>query len=250
MRCRRSRVVRGLVACSVAVAAGLGAAPAGAANVYAASSLREAFPAIDGGQSYNFGGSDTLQQQIERGAPADVFASASPTEAQALFKENRCERPLTFATNVLVLLVPKANRAGIRSVYDLNRGRRKRLAVASPGVPVGDYTRALLRKLHLSNVLRRNTVSSEPDVASITSKVALGSADAGFAYRTDGRAVSGRVKIIRLPARAQPPVRYQICAVRRAGASTTAARRFIDRVRGSRGRKILKRYGFGLPPRG
>src|SRR4051794_15385391 len=108
-------------ACAVLLAV---PATAGAANVYAASSLREAFPALDGGQTYNFGGSDPLQQQIERGAPADVFAAASPQEAQALFDKDRCERPVTFATNVLVLLVPKSNPAGIRSVYDLGRGRK------------------------------------------------------------------------------------------------------------------------------
>ena len=219
-------------------------------RVYAASSLREAFPALDGASTYNFGGSDDLQRQIERGAPADVFASASPQETQALVKEHRCERPVTFATNVLVLLVPKTNPSHIRSVYDLGRGAGKRLAVAAPGVPIGDYTRRLLRALGLSRVLTRNTVSSEASVSGITSKVALGSADAGFAYATDGRGVSDRVSMVPLPASAQPPVRYQICAVRRSGADTAGARRFIRKVIGSRGRKILKRYGFGLPPRG
>lgn len=224
-------------------------AAAAGLSVYAASSLREAFPALDGSSTYNFAGSNQLQLQIEKGAPADVFASASPQEAQALFGEDRCERPVTFATNVVVLLVPKANPANIDSVYDLDRGKPKRLAVGTKGVPIGDYTRKLLRKLRLTRILERNTVSSEPNVASITSKVALGSADAGFAYVTDGRAVSDRVRMIRLPKYAQPPVRYQICAVRRDGADTGGAHAFIDRAVGSEGRKVLKQYGFGLPPR-
>ena len=108
--------------------------------MYAAASLRESFPEIDRRPTYNFAGSNQLQLQIERGAPADVFASASPTEAQALFRAGRCTRPVTFATNLLVLLVPNANPGNVRSVYSLRSGGR-RLAVGSPGVPIGAYTR-------------------------------------------------------------------------------------------------------------
>ena len=111
-----------------------------ALNVYAASSLRDAFPAITGSPSYNFGGSNTLQAQIERGGPADVFASASPGEARALFKEGLCSRPVTFATNKLVIIVPKGNPGHVRSVYSLRSGGR-RVAIGTPGVPVGEYTR-------------------------------------------------------------------------------------------------------------
>jgi molybdate transport system substrate-binding protein len=102
----------------------------------------------------------------------------------------------------------------------------------------------------LSSILRTNTVSQEPNASSVVSKVALGSADAGFAYLTDWRAARSRLGLIRLPARLQPPVRYQLCAVRRAGADTRAARAFIARVRSTRGRRILRSFGFGLPPRG
>jgi molybdate transport system substrate-binding protein len=225
-------------------------APAHAANVFAAASLREAFPALDRAQTYNFAGSNQLQLQIERGAPADVFAAASPVEARALFRANRCERPRTFATNELVLLVPASNPAGIRSVYDLRRGAPERLAVGVAGVPIGAYTRQVLRRLGLSEVLTRNTVSNEPSVASITSKVALGSADAGFVFVTDHLAVRDRTRRIRLPRRAQPPVRYQICVVRREGIDRAGATAFVRRVLSRQGRSVLRRYGFGLPPRG
>ncbi len=226
------------------------AAPAGAQalTVYAASSLREAFPQIQDA-TYNFAGSNALQLQIERGAPADAFASASPKEAQALFKEGRCTRPVTFATNVVVLLVPKDNPSHVKSVYSLRDGGR-RVAIGTAGVPIGDYTRKLLARMLLSSILSSNTVSQEPNVAGITSKVALGSADAGFAYVTDGRIVADRVKTIKLPSWAQPPVRYQLCAVKRSGADTSGANAFIKRAVGSKGRGILKAGGFGLPPRG
>jgi molybdate transport system substrate-binding protein len=233
---------------ALAIAAALClAAPAAASalNVFAATSLRDVFTQIDAGQTFNFGASNTLQLQIERGANADVFASASPQEAQALFKENKCDRPVTFATNKLVLLVPKANPANIRSVYSLRSGG-KNLAVGAKGVPIGDYTRALLRRLGLSKVLTNNTVSQESNVGNVVSKVALGSADAGFAYVTDGKIASDQVTAIRLPRYAQPPVRYQICSVN----PSAESKAFIDRVRSNRCRDLLKAAGFGLPPKG
>ena len=93
-----------LVASAVAL---LAPAAAQALSVYGATSLTNVFPAIDKSPTYSFGGSNTLQLQIERGAPADVFASASPTEAQALFREGLCTRPVTFAINRLVAADPQ-----------------------------------------------------------------------------------------------------------------------------------------------
>src|SRR3712207_2108909 len=171
----RTRLLALLGALAAAAAALALPATASALNVYAAASLRDAFPALDRSPRYNFAGSNQLQLQIERGAPADVFASASPKEAQALFRQGRCTRPVTFATNSLVLITPRANRARIDSVYALRRGGL-RLPAGAPAVPIGAYTRTVLRRLGLSSVLRRNRVSSEANVASITSKVALGSA--------------------------------------------------------------------------
>ncbi|WP_354702222.1 Molybdate-binding protein ModA [Paraconexibacter sp. AEG42_29] len=240
--------VLSLVAAVVAAVLGVPAS-ASAYNVYAAASLSTAFPEISGSPRYSFAGSNTLQAQIERGAPADVFASASPTEAQTLFAGGRCARPVTFATNVLVMIVPNGNPGKIRSVYSL-RGGGKRVAVGTAGVPVGAYTRKLLARLRLSSVLRNNTVSQETNVNSVTAKVALGSADVGFVYRTDGRAAADRTRTIQLPRYAQPPVRYQMCAVRRDGAETRTANSFIRQVTSKAGRAVLRRYGFGLPPKG
>jgi molybdate transport system substrate-binding protein len=239
---------RGLIA-ALATAAVLAApATAQALNVYAAASLRDAFPLIDPGATYNFAGSNQLQAQIERGAPADVFASASPQEARALFRQGRCTRPVTFATNKIVLLLPSSNPGNIDSIYDLRDGGY-RLAVGNASVPIGDYTRRLLKRMRLSSILQSNTVSSEPNVTSIVSKVALASADAGFAYVTDGRIAADRTDTIRLPKWAQPPVRYQICRVIREGADDAGARTFVRKVRSREGRRILRQGGFGLPPR-
>jgi molybdate transport system substrate-binding protein len=227
------------------------AAPAAAQafTVFGAASLSSALPRIDGSPRYNFAGSNQLQLQIERGAPADLFASASPAEPQALFREGKCSRPVTFATNVLVVVTPRNNPAGLRSVYGLRTGRH-RLAVGTAGVPIGAYTRQLLRRMQLTSILNTNTVSLEPNVNSIVAKVGLGSADAGFAYFSDWKAAAARLNRINLPRWAQPPVRYQMCVVRRPGADAASANRFMQRVLSSRGRSILKRFGFGITPRG
>src|SRR4051812_30414071 len=121
MTMRRATLAAVLIA-AIALAA---PAAAQALNVYAATSLSNAFPALDKGPSYSFGGSNTLQLQIERGAPADVFASASQNEAQKLFQEGRCTRPVTFAINRLVLLIPNSNPGNVTSVYSLRSGGRR-----------------------------------------------------------------------------------------------------------------------------
>ena len=233
-----------------ALAAALVLAPAGGAGasarvtVYAASSLTEALPRMDPRPSYSFAGSNQLAFQIKQGAPADVFASASPSYTQALYREGLVERPRTFASNALVLAVPRSNPAALRSVFDL-RDKNVRLVVGSAAVPVGDYTRRVLRRLGLSSALDK-VVSQEPDVKSIVGKVALGEADAGFVYRTDVRAASDRLRAIAIPAWAQPAVRYEVAVVR-ASRHRTEARRFVAALATPRARRLLRQAGFTVP---
>ena len=215
-------------------------------TVLAAASLTEVFPRIDRRPRYTFAGSNQLAFQLRQGARADVFASASPQSAQALFRDRLVERPRGFAANVLVLVVPRSNPARLRSVFDLARRTRVRLVVAAPRVPAGAYAERVLGRLGLSSVLAK-VVSREPDVKSVVGKVALGEADAGFVYRTDVRPVRRRVKAIALPARAQPQVRYE-AAVVRSGANRLEARRFVTKlVRDPRARRVLRRAGFREP---
>ena len=235
---------------TVVLLAALLAAPAGATSgatrltVFAAASLTEAFQSFDRNETYSFAGSNTLAAQIQQGAPADVFASASPQYTQDLYRRKLVEKPVTFASNRLVLIVPRSNPAGLASVYDLSR-KDVKLVVAAPAVPVGSYTRTVLRKLGLSSVLAK-VVSQESDVKGVVGKVALGQADAGFVYVTDVKPVAGQVTAIRIPAWAQPRVRYEIAVV--AGSSQkAAARAWIKRVLGRQGQAALARAGFGRP---
>ena len=235
---------------TVVLLAALLAAPAGATSgatrltVFAAASLTEAFQSFDRNEAYSFAGSNTLAAQIQQGAPADVFASASPQYTQDLYRRKLVEKPVTFASNRLVLIVPRSNPAGLMSVYDLFR-KDVKLVIAAPAVPVGSYTRTVLRKLGLSPVLAK-VVSQESDVKGVVGKVALGQADAGFVYVTDVKPVAGQVTAIRIPAWAQARVRYEIAVV--AGSSQkAAARAWIKRVLGRQGQAALARAGFGRP---
>jgi molybdate transport system substrate-binding protein len=213
-------------------------------TVFAAASLAAVFPRIDHAQRYSFAGSDQLAFQIQQGAPADVFASANTKYPDQLYARGLVEKPKIFATNELVLIVPRENDAGIHSVYDLKQSGL-RLVIAAQGVPAGDYTRKALAALGLSSVLK-NVVSEETDVKGVVAKVALGEADAGFAYRTDALAARRDVAAIKLPAAAQPVIQYELAVVK-STKHLYAARKFVARVLSKAGRLALVRAGFGLP---
>lgn len=242
----RRRLGLGAAFLAVALLAGFTAARAeGPATVFAAASLTEAFPKISPSSRFQFASSNQLELQITRGAPADVYASASPIYTQDLFRSGLVEKPRTFATNSLVLAVPRSNPAKIRSVQDLAKRPRLKLVVAGAKVPIGLYTREVLKRLGLLRVLRK-AVSQEPDVKGIVGKLALGEADAGFVYATDVRAASSRLIAIRLPKRSQPSVRYEVAVVK-GSKNREAALEFVADLLSTDGRRELAKAGFGLP---
>ena len=237
-----------LLVVATALAGSAAARPKQAAtlNIYAAASLTEVFRALDPGQRYNFAGSNALETQIRQGAPADIFASAAPLNTQNLFRAGLVQRPVTFTANRLALIVPKSNPAAIHTVYDL-RSKPVKLVIAAPAVPVGGYTRTVLRKMGLTSVLSK-VVSQESDVKAVTGKVALGQADAGFVYVTDARPVRDDVTVIRIPAWAQPRVRYEIAIVSRSD-QKAAAQRWINTLLGAKGQAALRNAGFLALPK-
>jgi molybdate transport system substrate-binding protein len=240
----RRAVLAAACAAAVAASASLAAtrAPAGTRlTVYAASSLTDVLPRIDPAQRYSFGGSNALATQVVQGAPADVFASANTTIPRQLYQQGLVEKPVVFTRNALVLIVPRANPAGIHSVFDLRRPGVK-LDVAAAGVPVGDYTRTVLHNLGLDDVLG-NVVSNETDVREVLAKVALGEADAGFVYTTDARTVSRKVATISIRRSAQPSVRYAATVVK-ASAHRAVARRFVARLLTKAAQRKLRAAGF------
>jgi molybdate transport system substrate-binding protein len=235
-----------LAALALVAAAALPVAGAASTRitVYAAASLTEVFPRIAPNPHYNFAGSDTLATQIEQGAPADVFASASPKQAELLHHDGFLRRPTVFATNKLIVLVPRSNPANVKSIYDLRRKGIK-VVIGTPTVPIGSYTRQILDALGITSAVMKNVVDQESDVKDIVAKIALGEADAGFVYITDARAAGKKVHVITVPGWAQPPIRYEIGIVR-STKHLAAAQAFIREIKSPRGRKLLARAGFGL----
>jgi molybdate transport system substrate-binding protein len=214
-------------------------------TIFAAASLTNVFPQIAPKEHYSFGGSNALAAQIRQGAPADVFASANTSIPFQLFDEGLVERPVLFTRNQLTVIVPRSNPAGIHSVADVAKPGVK-VVVAAPGVPVGDYTRTVLHTMKLDSVLQ-NVVSNESDVREVVAKVALGEADAGFAYVTDARTAKGKVATIGIRWSAQPRVSYAVAVVR-GSRHKTAARAFVKRLLGSAAQAKLRAAGF-LPVR-
>jgi molybdate transport system substrate-binding protein len=213
-------------------------------DVYAAASLAEVFPEVDSTANFSFAGSDELATQIREGAPADVYAAASPRYPNELFEEGLVEEPRIFATNTLVLVVPSDNPAGIDSVDDLAADGVK-LVVGAEGVPIGEYTRTVLENMGLTDVLG-NVVSNEEDVKGVLAKVTSGAADAGFVYATDALVAGDDVIAIELPEEAQAVVQYPIAIVADA-ANAEAAQAFVDLVLSAEGRQALADAGFGPP---
>ncbi len=242
-------VALGALVVSLLVTAGAWARPNANASgrvtgitVYAAASLTDVFPQIDPGPRYSFGASSTLAAQITQGAPADVFASANTTIPDQLFAKGLVQKPVVFTRNRLVLAVPTANPAGIHSVYDLKKPGVK-LVIAASAVPVGSYTLQVLKQMGLTTSVLANVVSRESDVRSVLSKVALGEADAGFVYSTDARTVPGKVRVLKIPAWAQPKVTYSMAIVSASG-NRAAAQRYVNEVLGKAGQKKLLAAGF------
>jgi molybdate transport system substrate-binding protein len=234
-----------LFASALAVSATAGSDAATARPVVlAASSLTEVLPRIAPDAAYSFGSSNSLAEQIRRGAPFDVYLSASPLYTQALYQEGRLRKPVAFATNSLVVIVPRSNPAAIKTIFDLAKRPKLKLVVAGPKVPIGLYTREVLKRLGLLKVLKR-TVSFEPDVKGVVGKVALSQADAGFVYLTDIAPVATRVRAIAIPARAQPTVVYELAIAAKPN-DLEAAQDVVIAVLGPDGRRQLRAARFGL----
>jgi molybdate transport system substrate-binding protein len=211
-------------------------------TVYAAASLTDVFPKIAPAAKFLFAGSNGLAAQIRNGAPADVFASANMAIPKSLNRDGFCSKPVVFTRNALIVIVPRSNPAQIHSVSDLARPGVK-VVIAVAGVPVGDYTLSVLKKLNLSASVLANVVSKETDVREVLAKIALGEGDAGFVYSTDAKTASGKLEKLQIPARAQPTAEYGICTVT-ASHSKAAAARFIAKVLSGKGEQLLRSYGF------
>jgi molybdate transport system substrate-binding protein len=226
-------------------------------TVLAAASLTEAFDQIGrrfeaahpgASVRFSFGPSDGLAAQIQAGAPADVFASASPTWMDAVADDPGVLDRVDFARNRLVVVTPADDPAGIASIEDLADPGVK-LVLAAEGVPAGDYAREILHQAGIATAALANVVSNEEDVKGVIQKVLLGEADAGIVYITDVTPeVRDRVREVPIPDTLNVVATYPIAVV--AGSShPRLARDFVAFVSdpASGAAAILHRLRF-LPP--
>jgi len=223
--------------------------------VLAAASLTGAFTRIGGGFErahpdvtvrFSFGPSDGLATQILEGAPADVFAPASPKYMDQVRSDGPgVTEQVDFARNTLAVIVPSDNPAHITSLGDLARPGVK-LVLAAVGVPAGDYARGVLENAGIQKEALANVVSNEEDVKGVVQKVLLGEADAGIVYRTDITPdISTSVRAISIPDGVNVIATYPIAVIDGSG-HPPLAEAFVRFVTGP-GQATLRMFGF-LPP--
>ena len=228
----------------------------GAASLKAAlADMKAAYETANPGSTLSIStdSSATLETQIEQGAPADVFLSADTKNPQALVDKGLAAGDVVkFAGNILTVIVPTANSAGIQSPADLARPGVKVIA-AGDAVPITKYASQLVANLakqsgypaDFAAKYAANVASKEDNVAAVLAKVELGEGDAAIVYVTDAKN-STKVTTIPVPDAANVPATYGAVAVK-ASKNPDAAAAFITWLTGPDGQAILAKYGF-LPP--
>jgi molybdate transport system substrate-binding protein len=243
---------RRLVAVATVGALCIGATAAGAAassthatsglTIFAGSSMTSVLPAIDPGNTYSFGSTGTLATQITNGAPADVLMGANTTTCASLYASGVAGKPVNFTRNTLAVVVPASNPAGITSVYDLTKPGVK-VDVANSTVPVGSYTVQVMNQMGIYNQIQPNIVSQETSDANVVAKVALGQVDAGFVYLSDYVINPTQLKLIPVPAWAQPKITYAMCVMTKSP-NQAAAQAWVNTILSPKGQATFIKDGF------
>ena len=223
----------------------------GTVTVLAASSLTGVFNSLgktfEGAHpgvkvTFSYGGSSTLAQQIVNGAPADVFAAASPGTMKTVTDAGLASgTPSVFVRNQLVIAVPPDNPKHIASLADLAKPGVK-VALCAEAVPCGSAAKTALAAGGVSVT----PVTLEQDVKAALSKVELGEVDAALVYRTDAKADSGKVTGIEFPESAKAINDYPIAALKNASNPTGAAA-FVAFIKSPQAQTELARSGFQSP---
>ncbi|WP_405627002.1 molybdate ABC transporter substrate-binding protein [Streptomyces sp. NBC_00016] len=223
----------------------------GTVTVFAAASLKESFTTL-GKEfekahpgtmvTFSFGGSDSLAASITGGAPADVFASASPkTMAIVTDAGDASGTPATFVRNQLEIATLPGNPDKIASLRDLTRSSLK-VVLCDKTVPCG----AAAQKALDASKLKLTPVSYEQDVKAALTKVELKEADAAVVYKTDVHAAGDKVEGVEFPESADAINDYPIVQLKDAQ-NTAAAKAFIALVQSAEGQKVLTEAGFLQP---
>ena len=249
-----------LVACGGASDSTNSAAPATAASadtaitgevtVFAAASLQDAFKTLAASFqnahpgvriTFDFQGSQDLVTALDGGASADILATANNSTMTDAASKGLVGEQTEFATNVLTLIVPAGNPAGVTGINDGSLDKAD-LVVCAPEVPCGEATQKLAAELGVT----LNPVSEEQKVTDVRGKVESGEAQAGIVYTTDAAKASDKVEAIALPPNSV--INHYPIALTKSAANSQAAQAFIDYILSPEGQKVLQdTYGFGAP---
>lgn len=195
----------------------------------------------------NFGASGALLQQIAKGAPVDVLASADQEtldQAQAQ-KLTLAAGRRNVASNTLVVIVPAKADKRPRAVADLAQPAYQRIAIGLPAsVPVGRYTKAVLEGAGLWAAVEPKMIGTQ-NVRQSLDYVARGEVDAGFVYATDAAVLADKVQVA-LTVPTATPVLYP-AAVVSASAQPVLAQQFVDFLLTPPAQAVLAKFGFGKP---
>ena len=231
-------------------AASSSAAQTGAITIFAAASLKETFTQL--GQQFeaahpgdtvkfSFGASSALAEQINSGAPADVFASAATKNMDQVVTTGNASNPQNFAENVMEVAVPPSNPAKVTSVNDLAKSSVK-TALCQPQVPCGVVAAEVFKNAKITV----KPVTLQPDVKSVLTQVELGNVDAGVVYVTDVQAAGSKVKGVSIPASDNATTTYPIAALTHS-TEQSIAQAFVAYVLSPTGEQVLKAAGFEQP---
>ena len=249
------RVLAGLALCASAACGGgtssssapLSSAVTGRVDVFAAASLTDAFERLGedferahpgATVAFSFGASSALAQSIVGGAPADVFAAASPDPMDVVVKAGDAREPVVFARNRLVLAVPTGNPGEVRGLSDLGR-EDLAVALCAPQVPCGTAAATVLRAAGVEAA----PDTLEQDVRAVLAKVRLGEVDAALVYRTDVLAAPDEVEAVPFPEAGRAVNDYVLAPLVQSG-NAGAAQAFVDHVLSSEGQRALVDAGF------
>ncbi|MFI5962314.1 molybdate ABC transporter substrate-binding protein [Streptomyces asoensis] len=223
----------------------------GTVTVFAAASLQESFTALGEAfekahpgtkVTFSFGGSDSLAASITGGAPADVFASASPKTMKIVTDAGDASgTPATFVRNQLEIATLPGNPDKVSTLKDLT-GSKLKVVLCDKTVPCG----AAAQKALDAAGLKLTPVSYEQDVKAALTKVELKEADAALVYKTDVHAAGDKVEGVEFPESAEAVNDYPIVQLKDAR-NADAAKAFIALVRSAEGQKVLTGAGFLRP---
>lgn len=194
----------------------------------------------------NFAGSGQLLQQIEAGAPVDVFISADQETMDRAQKAGLLDDAsrVDFTANELLLVVP-IDAADINKLSDLAIAKVERVALGEPdAVPAGSYTRQALVNAGLWQQLEAKMVYGL-SVKQALDYVALGEVDAAFVYATDARLATQKVRVV-ASMTGHKPIIYPV-ALLHSCAHQEAAQAFITFLQSNAGQTIMRQCGFKKP---